>query len=364
VFDRVSSDMSKFFFVSFPYTGNTEIHGFTRSAMNQYSGTSSVDYVCRGGFFGGHIDNIAAASGHYYGVLNQTINEGYMGTEESVFTIMTHQRPDEYNRFMIQDDGLINNYFEHVKTNDVKLAKSPLKVNENPLGLDLNNISIALYVITFNSPSQFEALIKSYITQPKFIKDTNNYVINNSTDRSTDAEYDRLCTEYNFTQIKKDNIGICGGRQFVAEHFDATDQDMYIFLEDDMMLKSGEEFTTCCKCGFLPHVDDLYTHVQKIMIQEGYDFLKFSFSEFFGDNHTQWAWYNVPNNFRIKHWPDNCKLPRHGLSPHAPKTEFTNIKSLNGVPYADGEVYYCNWPQIVSRPGNKKMFRYKVGSPS
>ena len=356
VFNKIVSDMSKFFFISFPYTGNTEIHGFTRDGMNHFCEASSVDYVCRGGFFGGHIDAIAEANGHYYGVLNQTINEGYMGTEESVFTIMTHQHPEQYNRFMIEDNGFISNYFEHVKNNNVELVKPALRVNENPLNLDLSNISTALYVITFNSPKQFEALIESYTTQPGFIEDTINYVINNSTDRSTDAEYDRICNEYNFTQIKKDNIGICGGRQFVAEHFEESGHDLYIFLEDDMMLKSADGSTLCCGCGFAPHVDDLYLKVRQIIAQEGYDFLKFSFSEFFGDNHTQWSWYNVPNNFRIKHWPDNCRLPKHGLSPNAPTTKFNNIKSLKGTPYADGEVYYCNWPQIVSRPGNKKMF--------
>ncbi len=30
--------------------------------------------------------------------------------------------------------------------------------------------------------------------------------------------------------------------------------------------------------------------------------------------------------------------------------------SPKGVPYASGEVYYCNWPQIVSKDGNIKMF--------
>ena len=29
---------------------------------------------------------------------------------------------------------------------------------------------------------------------------------------------------------------------------------------------------------------------------------------------------------------------------------------FRGLPYADGEIYYCNWPQIVSREGNNKMF--------
>ena len=26
------------------------------------------------------------------------------------------------------------------------------------------------------------------------------------------------------------------------------------------------------------------------------------------------------------------------------------------MPYALGEIYYCNWPQLVSRIGNTKMF--------
>jgi hypothetical protein len=30
--------------------------------------------------------------------------------------------------------------------------------------------------------------------------------------------------------------------------------------------------------------------------------------------------------------------------------------SYKGVPFSIGEVYYCNWPQVVSKYGNKKMF--------
>ena len=26
------------------------------------------------------------------------------------------------------------------------------------------------------------------------------------------------------------------------------------------------------------------------------------------------------------------------------------------IPYALGEVYYCNWPQVITREGSKKMF--------
>jgi hypothetical protein len=32
------------------------------------------------------------------------------------------------------------------------------------------------------------------------------------------------------------------------------------------------------------------------------------------------------------------------------------VNSFQGIPYVTGEVYYCNWPQIVTRTGNQKMF--------
>ena len=49
-------------------------------------------------------------------------------------------------------------------------------------------------------------------------------------------------------------------------------------------------------------------------------------------------------------------LFRSGLDPNAPLTKYNAIKSLDGLAYAEGEVFYCNWPQIVSKAGNKKMF--------
>lgn len=354
VFDKVTPYLNKFFFISFPYKTGPEIHGFPREEMNRYSDTENVEYVCRGGFFGGHVNSIREANAHYYAVLQDSLQSGFMGTEESVFTIMSYQRPELYNRYMIDGNGLINKFFETVKNNKVKIEKTLVKANSNPLNVDVNNVKTNLYVITFNSPRQFEALLQSYSTQPEFLSQTEKFVVNNSTDRSTDAEYDRICKQYDFTQIKKNNIGICGGRQFVAEHFDQSDADFYIFLEDDMMLKSIN--SEPCKNGLTGSTPNLFTNVQRIIISEGYDFLKFSFTEFFGDNSTQWAWYNVPSNFRVQHWPENPRLPRQGLDKNAPKTKFNTIKSINGLTYADGEVYYCNWPQIVSRPGNKKMF--------
>ena len=122
-----------------------------------------------------------------------------------------------------------------------------------------------------------------------------------------------------------------------------------------MLLKSSTD-SALCQMGFAPHSEGLYGKLLDIMNEEQYDFLKFSFTEFYGTNSNQWAWYNVPQDKREEYWPDYNKLPEFGLDPNVPSTDFKNIKSMDGLPYADGEVYYCNWPQIISREGSKRMF--------
>jgi hypothetical protein len=92
------------------------------------------------------------------------------------------------------------------------------------------------------------------------------------------------------------------------------------------------------------------------MLKEKFDFLKLSFTEVYFDNDKQCSWYNVPQSVRTKFWPKYDQLPVSGLDPNVPKTSFNNIYNLDGLTYIDGEIYYANWPMIVSREGNKKMF--------
>jgi hypothetical protein len=108
---------NNFVFLAFPYKDGGEIHGFTRTMMNSFAETENVEYVCRGGFFGGNKKSINDANGLYYSLLQTTLQEGYMGTEESVFTIMSYIRPEEYNIFAIEDNGLISTFFEGLKNN-------------------------------------------------------------------------------------------------------------------------------------------------------------------------------------------------------------------------------------------------------
>ena len=119
-----------------------------------------------------------------------------------------------------------------------------------------------------------------------------------------------------------------------------------------MNFYEGKENT--CKLGFNRYVNNLFENSLRISNIENFDFLKLNFTEFFGDNSRQWAWHNVPTDKRAELFPEYpVKLDSNT---NFPFTSFNNIKSFKGIPYANGAVYYCNWPQIVSKKGNKKMF--------
>jgi hypothetical protein len=351
VLEKLEKYINRFSFICFSYEANEEIHGFDYNKMNSIVGTT-IDKVARGGFFGGAKESISNLNTIYYNLLLSTLKEGYMGTEESIFTLMCYNHSDLINYFEINSNGLLSKFFEDLK-NDCLEIKSESKNIELINNLNINKVG--LYVITFNSPKQFKTLIDSMLLYDEnFIKKTRKFLLDNSTDEKTYEEYKELCNKFDFEHIKKDNIGICGGRQWIAEHFDTTDLDFYLFFEDDMFFypKKGE----VCRNGFNRFFDDFYQKILEIINKENFDFLKLNYSEFFGDNGIQWSWYNVPQVVREEFWPEKPKLPVQGLDPNAPKTVYKNVLSHKGIPYTNGEVYYSNWPQIVSRTGNKKMF--------
>jgi hypothetical protein len=349
--DKLPKLFKKFTFVAFPYDANNEIHGFSYPKINEYA-EDDVKLVGRGGLFGGPKDTIAEINGIYYDLLNTTLNDGYMGTEESIFSVMMYKYSDTIDYVEINSDGLISTFCENVKNNNV-VVKNNKKVDNTINDLDVDNTG--LYVITFNSPKQFETLIKSMLLYDEnYINKPKKFLLDNSTDLTTTEEYLKLCELHGFEHIKKENLGICGGRQFIAEHAEEQGLDFYLFFEDDMFFYDGPD--NVCKNGFNRHVKGLYDKSLDIVKKENFDFIKLNYTEFYGDNGTQWSWYNVPQDVREKVWPKNKKLPVRGLDPNAPKTKFTKILSHKNVPYASGEIYYCNWPQIVTKYGNRKMF--------
>jgi len=350
VISKFTKYLNKFSFVCFPYDGKVEIHGFKYDEMCKYS-EGIVNKVARGGIFGGPKSLISRINEIYYGLLNETLAKGLMGTEESLFTIMTYKYPELIQYFEIEMNGLLGTFFENLK-NETLVPKQEkaetIKQNTH------NKLNTALYVLTYNSTSQFEKLCISFDEYDKnFLNKPRKYLLNNSIKKETDLEYARLCEKYGFEEIKKDNIGICGGRQFISEHAEENGFDYHFFFEDDMFFYLGpDEF---CRNGFRRKIKDFYNTMMEIMWKENFDYLKWNFSEFFGDNTKQWAWHNVPAGVRSQLFPENpIKISSDNNA--APFLKFKNIKSYRQLPYASGDVYYCNWPQVVSREGNKKMF--------
>jgi len=351
VLDELPKYIDKFTFVCFPYDASSEIHGFSFTEMNRIVG-SKVELVGRGGFFGGPKSIISDINGIYYNLLKSSLSQNLMGTEESIFSIMIYKHSDIIDYFEIESNGLMGKFFEDLK-NKTLLRKNTSGVITNNEGLDTNNT--ALYVITFNSPNQFETLIKSMeIYDNNFLKKPKKFLLDNSSDLTTTEKYKELCDLYNFEHIKKDNLGICGGRQFIAEHADENGFDFYLFFEDDMFFYSNDN--QVCRNGFNRRVNNLYDKTLEITKKYNYDFLKYNYSEFYGDNGIQWAWYNVPQSVREKLWPEKPNLPIQGTDPNAPRTKFKNIRTYKDIAFIDGEIYYCNWPQVVTKHGNKKMF--------
>ena len=350
VIPKLEKYFNKFSFVCFPYDGKVEIHGFKYQEICEYS-ESEVNRVARGGIFGGPKDSISKLNGIYYNLLNETLSRDLMGTEESLFTIMTYKYPELIQFYEIEMNGLLSLFFENLK-NDTLVVKQE-KSETNTIN-EKNKNNVALYVLTYNSPKQFEKLCISFEEYDRnFLTVPKKYLLNNSLNHDTDVEYKELCEKYGFEEIKKDNLGICGGRQFISEHSDENGFDYHFFFEDDMFFYLGnDEF---CRNGFRRKIKDFFNIIMDIVWDEDFDFLKWNFSEFFGDNTKQWSWHNVPGDVRSKLFPDKPVKTTNDVD-DAPYLNYKNIKSKRGLPYATGEIYYCNWPQVVSKEGNRKMF--------
>jgi hypothetical protein len=360
--DRALDNLVKytdpFIFLSYPYEGAGEIHGFEQKAIDTYA-KEPVKYVCRGGLFGGHKEQIKEANAVYYSLLHSTLSSGYMGTEESIFSIMAHLEPYNYRRFMLDGNGLIVKFTEALIKDSVELVelKTPKpKVVTNKI-IDLTKYKTNLYILTFNFPEQLLHTIESMKKVPEWLEKPRLILLDNSTNDDARTRYQEIASEYNFEYISLgENKGICGGRQFAAEHFHDSDADFYFFFEDDMTSNSKEEEGNFCRNGLRKYIPRLYDIVHKIMIKEEFDYLKLSFTEVYWDNNIQTSWYNVPQEIRTKFWPDYDRLPVTGRDPNAPRTKFSRIDNMDGVAYITGDVTYTNWPMIMSRKGNEKVF--------
>ena len=104
-FSKLPKD--KFFITSFPYWTETEIHGYDVFKMADATG-QYPSYVCRATLFGGTRDQIKSMTSLFYDEVEKSLNSSVIGTEESIYTILSLKHPAFFNRFEMPN-GDINN---------------------------------------------------------------------------------------------------------------------------------------------------------------------------------------------------------------------------------------------------------------
>lgn len=347
---RIIPHLNRMLYIAFPYDGQVEVHGFEKTALNRFAG-ADVGYVCRGGMFGGEASALHEINDMYYHLLNESLSQGYMGTEESIFSIIAHKYPKKVNVRYIEGNGLIYKFLSDLQKDEVPAEP------EHPL---------AFYTITYNLPKQFSMWLESFkAAYPEEFKNSKKYIVNNSTEESVAEEYKKLFEENGFEVIHEgSNIGINDGRVFCAEHFDKSDHKYYVFFEDDMLLvwdgdnlaDYGESSTGVikkgepCKNGFIRYVPNLFEKAIDILDDNNLDYLRLNHTEVFGDCHHNWGYKNVAAHRREEIFPDK------GDADMKWRTKISHTGSRKGLAYAIGEFHYSNWPLLFNKRGNHQLF--------
>jgi hypothetical protein len=110
-FTRIPKD--KFFITSYPYYTNAEIHGYNMDGMIERC-TRNPNYVCRATMFGGSRDQIRQITDLFYKEVDWAIENGYVGTEEAFYTILSVLYPELFSRYEMPN-GDIKNYLNTLK---------------------------------------------------------------------------------------------------------------------------------------------------------------------------------------------------------------------------------------------------------
>jgi len=100
-------DKERLRLIAKPYEKNTEIHGFERAALARVCGTDFVDRCCRGGLFGGTAAVIDKIAGHFYDVLDETVADGFVGTEECILTALSYRYPQQTDTTLLNDGSVV-----------------------------------------------------------------------------------------------------------------------------------------------------------------------------------------------------------------------------------------------------------------
>lgn len=154
----------------FDYEPVSEIHGFEREAFAEYTGNYDfIVRVGRGGVFGGTREYLNVAAEMYQEILMETLNAGYMGTEECIFSILYYRFPELIHDF---DNGAGGNcaiFYNAYHGLGPRPWENPIKKNDLIDGFDLRDLECGLKeggLRCWNKDNK--KLCPSYVT-PRFL---------------------------------------------------------------------------------------------------------------------------------------------------------------------------------------------------
>lgn len=114
-FNKIKPD--NLFITSYPYPIYSEIHGYSRKGYEQLCPSKPLK-VLRASLFGGNLKAINELNSYFYDFLDKSLNLGYIGTEEAIFSGIFKIKPEIFDIYHMPN-GDINNYLSILYDNGV-----------------------------------------------------------------------------------------------------------------------------------------------------------------------------------------------------------------------------------------------------
>lgn len=112
---NMATHIKSVFFTAFEYKNANEVHGFNYKGFAKYINTIP-EWVCRATIFGCKKNYIDKFNDEYSYYLEDTLERGYLGTEESIFTLLSIINPELYNIHNMGEDSMPVKFLQTMKS--------------------------------------------------------------------------------------------------------------------------------------------------------------------------------------------------------------------------------------------------------
>lgn len=115
IIDKMGSITHKVLFPSVDCISN-DIHGFHYEGFKKYTDIHP-DWLCRATIFGCNVNYIEKFKDEYGFYLKDSLSRGYMGTEESIFGLLSCIDSDTYSRYHCKGTSMPDIFLSEINKN-------------------------------------------------------------------------------------------------------------------------------------------------------------------------------------------------------------------------------------------------------